>query len=46
MNVEHEEKDGLHILAWYHNDTWREMPTFWRSQVTGDKISRIDADQA
>jgi hypothetical protein len=45
MNVEHEEEDGLHILARYRNDTWGEMPTFWRFQVTGDKISRIDTGQ-
>jgi hypothetical protein len=46
MNVEHEEEDGLHLLARYRNDTWGEMPTFWRFQVTGDKISRIDTGQA
>ncbi len=42
MTVEHENEDGLHLLARYRNDTWGEMPTFWRFQVTGDKISRID----
>ena len=42
MNVEHEEEDGLHLLARYRNDTWGEMPTLWSFQVTGDKISRID----
>jgi hypothetical protein len=36
MNVEHEE-DGLHLLARYRNDTWGEMPTFWRFQVTGTR---------
>ena len=41
-NVEHEEEDGLHLLARYRNDTWGEMPTFWSFQVTRDKISRID----
>ena len=42
-NVEREEEeDGLHLLARYRNDTWGEMPIFWRFQVTGDKISRID----
>jgi hypothetical protein len=46
MNVEREEEDGLHLLARYRNDTWGEMPTFWRFQVTGDKISRIDTGQA
>ena len=46
MTVEHEEEDGLHLLARYRNDTWGEMSTFWRFQVTGDKISRIDTGQA
>ena len=46
MTVEHEEEDGLHLLARYRNDTWGEMRTFWRLQVTGDKISRIDTGQA
>ena len=49
MNVEHEEEEeeeGLHLLARYRNDTWGEMPTFWRFQVTGDKISRIGTGQA
>ena len=46
MNVEHEEEDGLYLLARYRNDTWGGMPTFWRFHVTGDKISRIDSGQA
>jgi hypothetical protein len=46
MNVEREEEHGLHLLARYRNDTWGEMLTFWRFQVTGDKISRIDTGQA
>jgi hypothetical protein len=47
MNVEREEEeDGLHLLARYRNDTWGEMRTFWRFEVTGDKISRIDTGQA
>jgi hypothetical protein len=46
MNVEHEEEDGLNLLARYRNDTWGEMPTCWRFHVTGDKISRIDTGQA
>ena len=46
MNVEREEQDGLYLLARYRNDTWGEMSTFWRFQVTGDKISRIDTGQA
>ena len=46
MNVERGEEDGLYLLARYRNDTWGEMPTFWRFQVRGDKISRIDTGQA
>jgi ketosteroid isomerase-like protein len=45
MTVEREEQDG-YLLARYRNDTWGEMPTFWRFHVTGDKISRIDTGQA
>src|SRR6516225_743171 len=45
-NVEHEEEDGLHLLARYCSDTWGKMPTFWRFQVTGDKISRVETGQA
>ncbi len=37
MTVEHENEDGLHLLARYRNDTWGEMPTFWRFQVTGTR---------
>jgi len=46
MNVEREEEDGLRLLARYRNDTWGEMPTFWRFQMTGNKISHIDTGQA
>jgi hypothetical protein len=45
MNVEREEDDGLYLLARYRNDTWGEMFTFWRFQMSGDKISRIDTGQ-
>jgi hypothetical protein len=46
MTVEREEEGGLHLLTRYRNDTWGEMSTFWRFQVAGDKISRIDTGQA
>lgn len=46
MTVEHENEGGLHLLARYRNDTWGEMRTCWRFQVTADKISRIDTGQA
>jgi len=32
MTVEHENEDGLHLLARYRNDTWGEMPTFGASR--------------
>jgi len=46
LTVEQEDEAGLRLLARYRNDTWGEMRTFWRFQVTGDKISRIDTGQA
>jgi hypothetical protein len=46
LTVEREEEQGLHLLARYRNDTWGEMSTFWRFQVAGGKISRIDTGQA
>ena len=46
MTVEQEEEHGLRLLARYRNDTWGKMPTFWRFQVTVDKISRIGTGQA
>jgi hypothetical protein len=46
VTVEREDENGLHLLAQYRNDTWREMSTSWRLQVTGDKISRLDTGQA
>jgi hypothetical protein len=46
MTVEWEEDSGLRLLARYRNDTWGEMSTVWRFQVSGEKISRIDTGQA
>ena len=46
ISIEHEDEDGLHLLARYRNDTWEEMPTSWRFQITGDKISRTGTGQA
>jgi hypothetical protein len=46
LTIEREQEHGLHLLARYRNDTWGEMSTYWRFQVTGDKISRIDTGQA
>jgi len=44
-SIEREEEQGLRLLARYRNDTWGEMSTFWRFQLAGDKISRIDTGQ-
>ena len=46
LTIEGEEEHGLHLLARYRNDTWGEMSTYWRFQMTGDKVSRIDTGQA
>lgn len=46
LTVEREDENGLRLLARYRNDTWGEMSTFWRFQLAGDKISRIDTGQA
>ena len=46
LTVDREEEQGLRLLARYRNDTWGEMSTFWRFQVSGDKITRIDTGQA
>jgi hypothetical protein len=46
LTIEREDGHGFHLLARYRNDTWGEMSTYWRFQVAGDKISRIDTGQA
>jgi hypothetical protein len=46
MTVDREEQDGLRLLAHFRNDTWGEMSTFWRFELSGDKISRIETGQA
>jgi hypothetical protein len=46
MDIEREEQDGLRLFARYRNDTWGEMSTYWRFEVTGGKIGRIDTGQA
>lgn len=37
---------GTTLLADYRNDTYGTMRTRWSFQVTGDRISRIEAGQA
>lgn len=46
LTVEREEEGGLRLLARYRNDTWGEMSTFWRFEVDGERISRIETGQA
>jgi hypothetical protein len=44
--VDREEDQGRRLAARFQNDHWGEMSTFWRFQVSGDKISRIETGQA
>jgi hypothetical protein len=46
MTVEQEEPGGLGFLARYRNDTWGDMSTAWRFEVSDGKISRIETGQA
>jgi hypothetical protein len=46
LAVVREDENGLHLRAQYRNDSWGEMSTSWRFQVTGYKISQIDTGQA
>ena len=46
LSIEREEEQGLCLLTRYRNDSWGEMSTFWRFQLAGDKVSRIDTGQA
>jgi hypothetical protein len=46
MTVQSEHDGGLRLLVRYRNDTWGEMSTVWRFQVSGGAISRIDTGQA
>ena len=40
------DEDGLSMRVRFRNDTWGEMSTYWRFEVTGDKISKIETGQA
>ncbi len=46
FTVESAEDDGLAMRVRYRNDTWGEMSTFWRFEVTDGKISRLETGQA
>jgi hypothetical protein len=46
FSLESEEAGGLAMRVRFRNDTWGEMTTFWRFEVTGDKISGIETGQA
>lgn len=46
ITVDQEDEGGRRLLARFRNDTWGEMSTRWRFEVSGDKISRIETGQA
>ncbi|MGG8405227.1 nuclear transport factor 2 family protein [Streptomyces sp. 12297] len=48
MAVEKESDGGRSLIVKYRNDTWGEMRTAWRFEVTADghKISRFETGQA
>jgi hypothetical protein len=46
MDVESEADDGLSLVARYRNDTWGDMRTRWRFDVSDGKVSRFETGQA
>ncbi|WP_328927395.1 nuclear transport factor 2 family protein [Streptomyces sp. NBC_00190] len=47
MDVQKESDGGHALIVSYRNDTWGEMRTAWRFDVTpGGKISRFETGQA
>ena len=46
MDVESESDGGLSLIARYRNDTWGEMLTAWRFDVTDGRVSRFETGQA
>lgn len=46
MDVESEADGGLSLVARYRNNTWGEMLTAWRFDVTDGKVSRFETGQA
>ncbi|MFB7468397.1 nuclear transport factor 2 family protein [Streptomyces sp. NPDC056224] len=47
MDVQKESDGGRALIVAYRNDTWGEMRTAWRFDVTPDgKISRFETGQA
>ena len=46
FTADSEAEGGLALRVRFRNDTWGEMSTFWRFQVAGDRISRIETGQA
>ncbi|MEV6956582.1 nuclear transport factor 2 family protein [Streptomyces sp. NPDC051183] len=47
MDVQKETDGGRALVVDYRNDTWGEMRTAWRFDVTGDgRISRFETGQA
>ncbi|MFI9182832.1 nuclear transport factor 2 family protein [Streptomyces goshikiensis] len=47
MDVEAEADGGRSLVVAYRNDTWGEMRTAWRFEVTADgRVSRFETGQA
>jgi hypothetical protein len=46
FTMESSDDDGLSMRVRFRNDTWGEMSTFWKFEVTDDKISSIETGQA
>ncbi|GAA0465726.1 nuclear transport factor 2 family protein [Streptomyces stramineus] len=46
LDVESESDGGLSLIARYRNDTWGEMLTAWRFDVTDGRVSRFETGQA
>ncbi|AKL67638.1 MULTISPECIES: hypothetical protein [Streptomyces] len=47
MDVETEADGGRSLVVAYRNDTWGEMRTAWRFEVTADgRVSRFETGQA
>ncbi|MFF5127059.1 nuclear transport factor 2 family protein [Streptomyces syringium] len=46
MDVRSEADGGRSLIADFRNDTWGEMRTAWRFEMTDGRISRIETGQA
>ena len=43
--VDSEEAGGLTVNAVFHSAVWGEFMTFWKFEVQGDQITRLDVGQ-